>query len=122
MLRQAVSATKAVGTATGVSQDNIIFGLVLLAFVVYITVKGELPIYLGFFTPQSQLGPATDTVAATSASGTTAPAGSVQSVVQSIPGANLIPGLSGSGGTNSILPSWMTTSIPSMIGNWFKGL
>ena len=42
-------AAASISRATGISQDNIIFGIILLAFVVYITVEGELPAYLGFF-------------------------------------------------------------------------
>ena len=39
-------------TVTGsIPQDNIIFGMVLLAFVIYITVKNELQTYMGFFSP-----------------------------------------------------------------------
>jgi hypothetical protein len=36
-----------------VNQSNIIFGALLLAFIVYITMRGELPIYMGFFVPSN---------------------------------------------------------------------
>jgi hypothetical protein len=39
-------------TGVGIAQDNIIFGLVLLAFVLWIIQKGELQTYLSFFKGQ----------------------------------------------------------------------
>lgn len=38
------------------SQSNFIFGALFVAFVVFITAKGELPIYLGFLTSKAQSG------------------------------------------------------------------
>jgi hypothetical protein len=35
----------------GISQDVIIFGFLALAFIMYITLMGELQTYLGFFIP-----------------------------------------------------------------------
>ena len=63
-------AAASISRATGISQDNIIFGIILLAFVVYITVEGELPAYLGFFIPQRNLGPPVDTVSASTTAST----------------------------------------------------
>jgi len=34
-----------------VSQSNLIVGAIFFAFIVYITMKGELPTYMGFFVP-----------------------------------------------------------------------
>jgi hypothetical protein len=39
-------------TGVAIAQDNIIFGLVLLAFVLWIVQKGELQTYLAFFKGQ----------------------------------------------------------------------
>lgn len=36
------------------SQNNWIFGLLLLGFVIYITSRGELPQYLAVFTPKAK--------------------------------------------------------------------
>ncbi len=91
MIRQGIAATRAIASTTGVSQDNIIFGLVLLAFVVYITVKGELPTYLGFFTPQHNLGPPTDNVAGATGSGSGSTV--VPPTTNPITGAQIQPGL-----------------------------
>jgi hypothetical protein len=54
-------------TVTGsIPQDNIIFGMVLLAFVIYITVKNELQTYMGFFSPsKSTSAPAKTTAPST---------------------------------------------------------
>jgi hypothetical protein len=51
-------AASSISTSTGISQDNIIFGMLLLLFIVFITLKGELRTYMGFFTPSGALGPA----------------------------------------------------------------
>ena len=55
-------ASRSVASTTGISQDNIIFAMLILAFVIYITVKDELPTYLAFFKPTDHLRPAVDTV------------------------------------------------------------
>jgi hypothetical protein len=57
MPNRVLSVPKAALNSTGISQDNIIFGMVLLAFVIFITLKGELRIYMGFFTPGASEGP-----------------------------------------------------------------
>lgn len=41
----------------GIPQDNIIFAFIFLAFVIFITVKGELRTYMGFFVPGNATGP-----------------------------------------------------------------
>jgi hypothetical protein len=74
---QAAQSIKTVGTSTGIGQDNIIFGMVLLAFVIFITLKGELRIYMGFFTPSGSLGPAAVPVS-TAAQTTTTPIATAQ--------------------------------------------
>jgi hypothetical protein len=58
MPNRILQGTRAAVTTTGISQDNIIFGMLLLAFVIFITIKGELPTYMGFFTPSKSQGPA----------------------------------------------------------------
>jgi hypothetical protein len=63
-------------SAVGIGQDDIIFAMVLFAFVVWITTKGELPKYLSFFIPGATQGPPTSPVTATPATGAaTNPAG-----------------------------------------------
>ena len=45
-------------------QDTVIAAFVFLAFIVFITLKGELPVYMGFFVPGSSgtaTGPALKT-------------------------------------------------------------
>jgi len=67
--------------SVGISQDVIIFGFLALAFVIYITVMGELPTYLGFFIPPPTAG-----------AGASATSGAPPTVTPSgIPG---VPGLS----------------------------
>jgi len=39
------------------SQSNVIFAYLLIAFIVFITVKGELPTYLGFLLGGSSVSP-----------------------------------------------------------------
>lgn len=68
-------ASRGVSQVTGIAQDNIIFAMLLFAFVVWITTKGELTLYLSFFKPGAAAGPATDPVTASSTTGATNPAG-----------------------------------------------
>jgi hypothetical protein len=51
------------------SQSNIIFGAIFIAYLIFITVRGEVPIYLGLLlrSPAQAQAPATST--ATAASG-----------------------------------------------------
>ena len=75
-------AARGVSQATGIAQDNIIFAMVLFAFVVWVTSKGELSIYLGFFKPganptSNPLG--IDTTVAPTSSGGGAIPGATQS-------------------------------------------
>lgn len=66
-VRGAVSRVPAVA---GIGQDDVIFAMIAFAFVVWITTKGELPIYLAFFKPGTGTpGPTPVTVAASSTSG-----------------------------------------------------
>jgi hypothetical protein len=41
-----LSVHKQISAATGIAQDNVIFAMILFAFVVWITTKGELGTYL----------------------------------------------------------------------------
>jgi hypothetical protein len=66
-----VAAPRQLSTATGISQDNIIFAMVLLSFFIWITSKGELPTYLAFFKP-GNVGPPTDPITATPSTGAAA--------------------------------------------------
>lgn len=73
LLRHVAAAPSRVANATGLSQDNIIFAMVLFAFVVWITTKGELPTYLSYFKPVAGTqGPAATHVQASSTTGASA--------------------------------------------------
>jgi hypothetical protein len=97
--RGVIRAPSAISGATGISQDNIIFAMVLFAFVVYITTKNELPTYLAFFKPGATQGPLTaaDNVTASSTTGTptsvpaaiTQTLGNVPTQVQNLIGGNV---------------------------------
>jgi hypothetical protein len=67
-------AVTSVASSTGISQDNIIFGMLLLLFVVFITLKGELRTYMAFFTPSGFLGPSAVPVNVGSTTNATTPA------------------------------------------------
>lgn len=82
--KAALNAPSKLAAASGISQDNIIFALVAFAFVVWITTKGELPTYLGFFKPSGSLGPVSTAISASSTTGAASPSG--------IPG---VPGIAG---------------------------
>jgi hypothetical protein len=45
-----------------VSQSNIILGSILFGFIVYITVKGQLPIFVGILTGNTAAAASTNTV------------------------------------------------------------
>jgi hypothetical protein len=59
-----------------VSQSTVIFASILIAFIVYITVKGELPAYLALFTP-SNSGGGSSTSSSSSAGSTASSATSI---------------------------------------------
>lgn len=125
ILRAAIGAPSKVANATGIAQDNIIFAMVLFAFVVWITTKGELPTYLGFFTPISgKQGPAVDTVTASSTTGgasqipsssvLSGPLGNVVNTVQTVGNA---------AGKATGIQSWFQgTDFGSSVTGWFKSL
>jgi hypothetical protein len=83
-------AASSVASATGISQDNIIFGMLLIMFIVFITLKGELRTYMSFFTPSTVQGPAPVAVAVGSAASTVSPTGSAQIPTTSVLGNNPI--------------------------------
>ena len=56
------------------NQSNLIFAAIFIAFIVYITVRGELPTYWGFFVPNPNAGNQPSAAAGT-APGTTTSAG-----------------------------------------------
>lgn len=115
-------AVKSIATSTDVSQDNIIFGLILLAFVIYITVKGELPTYLGFFTPQAGLGPKPQTVTATSAGTSSTPTSAVTTTPSSVtqnPNSSTTVNLPGvQFNPSAYLPSWTPSWIQQALTGW----
>jgi hypothetical protein len=114
-------AARGVSQATGIAQDNIIFAMVLFAFVVWVTTKGELSTYLGFFKPganatSNPLGIDT-TVTATSSAGAAIP-GATQSPSS---GGTIVPsGIPGVPGLNTSNP---LAGIPGLGGlsEWFTG-
>src|ERR1700729_993077 len=63
------SASRSAINNPGISQDNIIFAVVIFAFIVWITTKGELKTYLSFFTPGATQAPPTIPVTASSTTG-----------------------------------------------------
>lgn len=93
-VRQFMGAARGASAVTGIAQDNIIFAMVLFAFVVWITTKGELPTYAAFFKPGSgALGPTPVTVAASSTTGQTSTPANPN--VGTTVGAGIIPGFPG---------------------------
>lgn len=108
------SAARSVAQSTGIAQDNIIFAMVVFAFVVWITTKGELKTYLQFFTPGSN--PASNALGidetVTASSTGVAPAASA---------ANPNPGLLGSNnplGAATANPSTAFGFLPALSGAW----
>lgn len=132
-------AAKSVSQATGIAQDNVIFAMLLFAFVVWITTKGELGKYLAFFKPGTNVSTNSlgidDYVTASSTTGSAAnPIGQavsaagnagnaigqatgIQQAVGAIPGVATVkswltsPSMQQGLGTTLGLPSWMT-NIP----------
>ena len=91
--------------------------MVLLAFIIYITVNGELSIYMGFFSPATSSG---------TGSGTTAtPAPTLSTGVtpsQNLPG---VPNVNNNPLSTQGLPSGMTTGNNPFLGggpSWFNNL
>jgi hypothetical protein len=105
---QAAQSIKTAGTSTGISQDNIIFGMVLLAFVIFITLKGELSTYMGFFARGASQGPSAVPVS-------TSPQSVVPSIGSGTPGVSANP-LAGLPGIPSFLGGVPFSSIFSMGG------
>lgn len=91
----ALAAPQRIAASTGVAQDNIIFAVVLFAFVIWITSKGELPTYIAFFKPGATQGPVTSPITATPSGGGTVP-GTPVGTVLGVPGVTtLSPGATG---------------------------
>jgi hypothetical protein len=80
----AFKASRQVINNPGIAQDNVIFAMILFAFIVWITTKGELPKYISFFKPGAATGPATDPVTASSTTGATTPSSVVNNTVTGI--------------------------------------
>lgn len=146
VLRHIAAAPSRAAAATGISQDNIIFAMILFAFVVWITTKGELQKYLSFFTPVAgKQGPAVDPVSASSTTGQTSTAANPN--VGTVVGAGAIPGFPGvnltnpfaglpgiGGGFQTLLPGnsngSATQTVPGQanaipwgqVGSYLKGL
>jgi hypothetical protein len=124
LLRHAIAAPSRVAASTGLSQDNIIFAMVLFSFVVWITTKGELGKYLSFFTPVAgKQGPVTDPVTPSPTTGgnTSSPAvnnavGSINNAINSNPVGAAITGLTG---TNPLTVTTTPGGIASTIMKWF---
>jgi hypothetical protein len=128
-------AARGVSQATGIAQDNIIFAMVLFAFVVWVTSKGELSIYLGFFKPganptSNPLGIDT-TVAPTSSGGgaipgaTQSPGGGgtiVPSGIPGVPGLNTANPLAGIPGIGGLVGSFTGNATAGTVGGFLKGL
>jgi hypothetical protein len=49
------------------SQSNIIFGAIFIAYLIFITVRGEIPIYLGLLLKSPAQNPGTTAATATAA-------------------------------------------------------
>lgn len=145
ILKGAFRAPGQVAGGTGIAQDNIIFAMLLFAFIVWITTKGELPLYLSFFKKGSAQGPPVTAISGSSTTGQTSTA--VNPVVGTVVGAGIIPGFPGVNLNNpfagvptvggifqSILPGnsngSATQSVPGQanpipwgsVGGWLKGL
>jgi hypothetical protein len=101
----------------GIAQDNIIFAMLLFAFVVWITTKGELKTYLAFFAPGTGAGPP---VQAATASSTTS-ANVVPSTTNPVTGSQIQPGVSsnpfaGLTGGSGIFGTNLGSGIMKMFG------
>lgn len=138
-------AARGVSQATGIAQDNIIFAMLLFAFVVWVTTKGELATYLAFFKPGAGTGPKADLVTATPSDGTKATAANPNigtvvgaGVIPGVPGVNLnnpfagIPGLGGgfqtllpgnsNGGGAAAVPGQANPIPWGQVGTWLQGM
>lgn len=123
VLRHIAAAPSKVAAATGIAQDNVIFAMVLFAFVVWVTTKGELGLYLSFFTPGSGAGPPVDTVTASS---TTGAAAIPSSSVLSGPLGNVVNSVQSAGDTlgkaTGIQQTFQGSGIGQAVTGWFKSL
>jgi hypothetical protein len=54
------------------SQSNVIFAAIFIAYLIFITVRGEIPIYLGLLLKSPAQTPGTTAATATAASGVNA--------------------------------------------------
>lgn len=117
-VRQFVGAARQASAVTGIAQDNIIFAMLLFAFVVWITTKGELSTYAAFFKPASgALGPTPIPVSASSTTSSTV----VPATTNPITGTQIQPGLtsnplSGLTGGTGLLGTNILTGIQKMLG------
>jgi hypothetical protein len=89
-------------SAVGIGQDDIIFAMVLFAFVVWITTRGELQKYLSFFTPGATQGPTTNPITATPASGSSTATSPATSAANAVFGNPNIPNPGLFGGSNPV--------------------
>lgn len=124
MLKHIAAAPSRVAAATGIAQDNIIFAMVLFAFIVWITTKGELGKYLSFFTPVSgKQGPVGDPVTASS---TTGAASIPSSSVLSGPLGSVVNGVQSAGDAigkaTGIQQAVQGSGIGQAVTGWFKSL
>jgi len=123
--------------SVGISQDNIMFGLILLAFMIFITMKGKLSIYMGFFAPGGSSAPAPANTSSPTAAQTAAQgqqvglpnaainppnqAGPQNAIANALQGAT--GGMLGGGGVHlgpSTGQSWWNYFFPG-ITSWFGG-
>lgn len=109
-------AVSRVPSAAGIGQDDIIFAMLTFAFVVWITTKGELPIYLAFFKPGTGAqGPTPIGVTASSTTGSSAAAAATNAVFGSpnIPNPGLLGGANPVGALTAN-PSTFFGALPTL--------
>lgn len=122
--RAAVSAPGRVASATGIAQDNIIFAMLLFAFVIWIVTKGELATYIAFFKPNFQ-GPPTTNIVATPSTGASTPSAAVNNAVGSVNTAINATGVGSAitaiTGTNPLTLQATPGGVANKIWSWFTG-
>lgn len=109
ILKGTLKAPARIAAGTGIAQDNIIFAMLLFAFVVWITTKKELPIYLSFFKSGKTQGLPADHITASPTTGGASsplPAGIVPSTS---------PNATPHDPTQGSIPSWVPGASA---GNW----